>query len=33
LGVTQIFVMDGAPAINKCCTMCPLKVSLADGPR
>ncbi len=31
LGATQIFVMDGTPVLNKRCTMCPLKVSLADG--
>jgi hypothetical protein len=31
LGATQIFVMDGTPVINKRCTTCPLKVSLANG--
>jgi hypothetical protein len=28
---TQIFVMEGAPVINKRITTCPLRVVLADG--
>ncbi len=30
-GATQIFVMDGTPAVNKQKTTHPLKVALADG--
>jgi hypothetical protein len=30
-GTTQIIVMEGAEIINKCRTICPLKVTLADG--
>ncbi len=33
LGVTQIFVMEGTPVLNKQKTTCPLKVMLADGRR
>jgi hypothetical protein len=32
-GATQIFITDGTPVHNKRKTMCPLKVTLADGCR